>query len=294
MKDFEYIDSLGCYCHFSGNGFERMVEARREVWFGSDGSGLLRSQFVRSVFFDDEQRARWEASDRGARETSGEPSTDLFAPNCWGGPRAELAAISGHRSVQDVLGRRRPLALQTIKQVIGEALVPESLRKTIFDLCVGLENTEVDEDARDQLGRHGVGVARIERDRREELIFNAETLELLGTREVLINTDSGYASAGAIVGWTCFVDRQLVMALPGDVPPVPGPPCASSGAGRGTPIRPGFMLSTGYFTDVRSHADRWLSEGIIDESDHSALLAQQAEIDRIRSQRPPTSEGGQL
>ncbi len=71
MKDFEYIDSLGCYCHFSGNGFERMVQARREVWFGSDGSGLLRSQFVRSVFFDDEQRARWEASDRGARETSG-------------------------------------------------------------------------------------------------------------------------------------------------------------------------------------------------------------------------------
>ena len=270
-----------------------MVQARREVWFGSDGSGLLRSHFIRSVFFDDEQRVRWEASDRGARETSGEPSKDLFAPNCWNGPRAELAAIRG-RSVQDVLGRRRPLALQTLKQVIGEALVPRSLRKTIFELCVGLENTEVDEDARDQLDRQGVGVTRIERDRREELIFNAETLELLGTRQVLVNTDSGYAPAGAIVGWTCFVNRQLVMALPGDVPPVPAPPCASPGAGRGTPIRPGFTLSTGYFTDLRSHADGWLSQGIITESDHSSLLAQQAEIDPIRAYRPPTPEGDQL
>lgn len=198
MKDFEYIDSLGCYCHFSNGGFERMVQAGREVWFGSDGSGLLRSHFIRSVFFDDQQRARWEASDRGARESSAEPSTDLFAPNCWNGPRAELAAISGHRSVQDLLGRRQPLALHTIKQVIGEALVPESLRKTIFDLCVGLENTEVDAHARDQLDRHGIGVARIEGDRREELIFNAQTLELLGTRQVLNNTDSGYAPAGAL------------------------------------------------------------------------------------------------
>jgi hypothetical protein len=293
VKDFEYIDSLGCYCHFSNGGFERMVEARREVWFGSDGSGLLRSHFVRSVFFDDEQRARWEASDRGAREPAPGPSTDLFAPNCWRGPRAELAAISSDRSVHDVLARRRAPALHSIKQVIGEALVAESLRKPIFDLCVGLENAEVDENARDQLGRHGVGVGRTERDRREELIFNAETLELLGTRQVLIHADSGYAPAGAIVGWTCFVDRQLVMALPGDVPPVPGPPCASPGAGRGTPIRPGFTLSTGYFTDVRCHADRWLSDGIITERDHSALLAQQDEIDRVRSHHPPTAEGDQ-
>jgi hypothetical protein len=176
VKDFEYIDSLGCYCHFSGNGFERMVQARREVWFGSDGSGLLRSQFIRSVFFDDDQRARWEASDRGTRETSGEPSMALFAPNCWNGPRAELAAIPEHRSVQDVLGRRKPVTLHTIKQVIGEALVPESLRATIFDLCVGLENTEVDEDAHDQFGRHGLAVSGIERDRREELISTPRPL----------------------------------------------------------------------------------------------------------------------
>jgi hypothetical protein len=297
MNDFEYIASLTCYRHFAGNDFERMVEAKREVWFGGDGSGLSRSQFVRSVFFNDDQRTHWEASDRGQRSLAGspEPSDDLFAPGCWGGPRAQLAKISADRSVEDVLGRRGPLTLNTIKQAVGEALVPEPLRKTIFDLCVGLEGIEVNDDARDQLDRHGVSVARIERDEREELIFDAKTLELLGTRQTLTSLESGYAPEGAIVGWACFIDRQLVTQLPENVPPIPGPPCDPPGSGRGTEIRPGFSLSTGYLRDIRSHANRWLAEEIINESDHSVLLAQQDETDRIirdRSQSPPQSGGG--
>ena len=297
MNDFEYIASLTCYCHFAGNDFERMVEAKREVWFGGDGSGLSRSQFVRSVFFNDDQRARWEASDRGSRSLAGsrKPSDTLFAPGCWGGPRAELAKISVDRSLEDVLGRRGPMTLHTIKQVVGEALVPEPLRKAIFDLCVGLEATEVNDDARDQLDRHGVSVARIERDKREELIFDPRTFELLGMRQTLTNSDRGYAPEGATVGWACFIGRQLVTQLPENVPPIPGPPCDPPGSGRGTQIRPGFSLSTGYFRDLRPHADSWLAEGIIYESDHSVLLARQDETDRIihdRSQSPPQSGGG--
>jgi hypothetical protein len=197
--------------------------------------------------------------------------------------------------VREALERRGPLTLHAIKQLIGEALVPESQRRSFFELCVGLDDAVLSNDAHDQIGRSGVGVARDERDRREELIFDAETLELLGTRQVLINAQSGYAPAGAIVGWSCFVDRQLVPGLPDGVPPIPGPPCAPPGAGRGTPIRPGFRLSTGYFTNVKAHADRWLREGIINKNDHTALYAQQDETDRIirsRPEPPPPSEGG--
>lgn len=295
MIDFEYIDSLTCYGHFLNDGFQRMVETRREVWFGSDGSGLLRSHFVRSVFFDEDQRARWEASAGGAGQTSKEPSDDLFAPGCWGGPRAQLAAISRHGSVREALERRKPVTLHAIKQLIGEALVPESQRENFFALCRGLEDATISSDAQDQIGRHGIGVARNEDDRREELIFDAKTLELLGTRQVLIDAQSGYAPAGATVGWSCFVNRQLVPELPDGVPPIPGPPCAPPGAGRGTRVRPGFMLSTGYFADVRTHADRWLREGIINEDDHAALYAQQDERDRIirsHPEPPPPSQGG--
>jgi hypothetical protein len=293
VRDFEYIDSLTCYGGSVNGVFERMVQSRREVWFGSDGAGLLRNHFVRSVFFDEDQRARWEASPRGARPTSKEPSDDLFAPGCWNGPRAQLAAIARHGSVKAALERRGPVTLHTIKQLIGEALVPEPERRSVFDLCVSLDDAVLSNEAHDQLGRSGVGVARDEGDRREELIFDAETLELLGTRQVLINARSGYAPAGAIVGWSCFVDRQLVSALPDGVPPIPGPPCAPPGAGRGTPVRPGFTLSTGYFTDLRAHADRWLRDGIITEDDHAALYARQDETDRIiRSRRQPPPDTG--
>jgi len=295
VVDFEYIDSLTCYGHFSNDRFERMVQSRREVWFGSDGSGLCRSHFVRSIFFDEEQRARWEASARSAHQTPADRSDDLFAPGCWNGPRARLAAISRLGSLREALERREPISLAAIKQLIGEALVPEAQRASFFALCAELNDAVVSHDAQDQIGRPGISVARNERGRREELIFDARTLELLGTREVLIDGASGYAPAGAIVGWSCFVDRQLVPGLPAGVPKTPGPPCVPPGSGRGTPIRPGFLLSTGYFTDVRPHADRWLREGIITQRDRAALHAQQDETDRIiqsRPEPPPPWEGG--
>lgn len=59
--DYEYIDSLACYAEIGNNVFDRLAESRREVWFGDDGSGLIRSQRVRSLFFTDEQRLRWRA-----------------------------------------------------------------------------------------------------------------------------------------------------------------------------------------------------------------------------------------
>jgi hypothetical protein len=49
--DYEYIDSFACYGEFGNGVFDRMAESRREVWFGDDGSGLIRSQHIRSVFF---------------------------------------------------------------------------------------------------------------------------------------------------------------------------------------------------------------------------------------------------
>lgn len=36
---YEYIDSQCAYGEFVNGVFERIVESRRQVWFGSDGSG---------------------------------------------------------------------------------------------------------------------------------------------------------------------------------------------------------------------------------------------------------------
>jgi len=66
---YEYLDSRGAHGEFVNNIFERMVEARRQVWFGSDGSGLIRSTRIGWSFFTEEQRVGWEAAvSREARE----------------------------------------------------------------------------------------------------------------------------------------------------------------------------------------------------------------------------------
>lgn len=256
------------------NVFERLAESRRDVWFGDDGSGLIRSHHRRSVFFTDEQRRRWkDTRNRSAREAPG-PSLDLFAAGCLHGPRRELSRLPAARGeLEDYLRTRRRLNLHGIHQLIGEALVPRERRPVLFDLAAGLPGAWMLEDAVDQLGRSGLGIARVESNQeREELIFNADTQELLGYRRVLVAPSVEWGAAvGEVTGWTSYLGRELVGGLPADAPPVPGPPCELSGSGRGTTIRPGLLLGTGYFTDIRPQLDQWLADGVITAADHTAL-----------------------
>ena len=108
--DYEYIDSLACYAEIGNNVFDRLAESRREVWFGDDGSGLIRSQRVRSLFFTDEQRLRWESMPNGSAREATEPSLDLFAAGCLHGPRKELSRLpTGRGELEDYLRARRQL-----------------------------------------------------------------------------------------------------------------------------------------------------------------------------------------
>jgi hypothetical protein len=272
MRDYEYVESLGCHGVFRNDTFERMVESRREVWFGDDGSGLIRTQLIRSHFFTDAQRLSWETTAHPTVTGSVGPSLDLFAAGCFHGPRRRLAQLATSReALAEQLESRRQLNLHGIGQLIGEALVPEEMKRAFFDLAADLPEAQIVDDATDQLGRRGVGIIRVEHRWREELIFGSESLELLGYRQVLNEPNAGYALAGAIVGWTSYVCRELVDALPAGTPPVPEPPCYPPGAGRGTVIRPGLMLGTGYFTDLQPHLDQWLAAGVITQAEHQNL-----------------------
>jgi hypothetical protein len=132
-RDYEYIDSVACYGEIGNNVFDRLAESRREVWFGEDGSGLIRSQHVRSRFFTDEQQLRWERLPTpAAREATG-PSLDLFAAGCFHGPRRELARLPSDRAeLEGYLQSRRQLTLNAFHQLIGEALVPSGQRQLLL------------------------------------------------------------------------------------------------------------------------------------------------------------------
>ena len=226
---YEHIVSRGAHGQLTHNGLERMDEAEREIWRGSDGSGLIKTTRIGWRFFTDQQRARWEAAQHPPATESREASFSSFGPGGLARPTgAKLSRMSiVPRELIAELDATRRLSLRGIAQVMGEALVPEPLRRALFEVAGGSADAEVLESSTDELGRPGLGVARIEphlRDRpgaRTELTFDGESLELLGYRRVLLRDEPDFAPAGSLVGWTSYLVREIVDALPPDasVPP---------------------------------------------------------------------------
>jgi hypothetical protein len=266
--------SRGAYGEIVNGVYERLREADREVWFGSDGSGLMTETWLRSSFFTEEQRQRWKTAQRRAVREDPTPSLDLFAAGCLPGHGPLLSKLPVKSSaLATELEARRMLTLRGIGGLIGEALVPDVLRRALHHIAARLPGAEVLTTATDELGRTGHGIARVERGTRYELIFDPDSFELSGSRVVLVD-DADYAPRGALVGWTAYLSREIVDCLPQGTPPVPGPPCDPSGSGRGTTIEPGFSLSTGYYTELAPHLEDWLANGVITTSQYDTLKDQ--------------------
>lgn len=267
--------SRGAHGEFVNGVYQRLREASREVWFGSDGSGLITETWSRSSFFTAEQRERWKTAPHRAAREDPTPSMDLFAAGCLPGHGPMLSALPVEVSALAAkLEAQRMLTLHGIADLIGEALVPDVLLRALHQVAAQLPGAEVLSTAADELGRTGHGIARTEHGERVELIFEPATCELLGTREVLVDPDADYAPPGALVGWKSYLSREIVDSLPPRTPPVPGPPCSPPGGGRGTMIEPGFLLSTGYFTDMAPHLENWRAHGVITGTQYDALKDQ--------------------
>jgi hypothetical protein len=222
---YRYIESRCAYCEFGDNVFERMVEWHREIWIGTDRSGLIRSSRIKWSFFTEQQRTRWEATPHPEAAEDLSPGIHLFAPGRIGGRALTLAKLPTDRDeLAGALEQQRDLSVRGIGQLMGEALVPVDLRRALYEVAAALPGAEILADARDELGRVGDGVARVEHGLRRELIFDPATGELLACRDVMVDPTADYASPGALVGWTCYLSRDIFDALPRDLPPVPGPP----------------------------------------------------------------------
>jgi hypothetical protein len=75
MVDYEYVQSRGAHGVHSYGQFDAFVGSQREIWIGSDGSGLVRETGGPPSFFTEEGRTRWKAT--GGRELTYGPSIDL-------------------------------------------------------------------------------------------------------------------------------------------------------------------------------------------------------------------------
>jgi len=128
VVDYEYIRSCGVHGVHAHNQFDALVGSQREIWIGSDHSGVIRESTGPMSFFTEEGRTRWEAA--GRQNLCHGPSIDLFAPGCLSGSRSRRAGLVAHPGgLEAALNARRPLTLRTVQSWLGEAVVePEFCR----------------------------------------------------------------------------------------------------------------------------------------------------------------------
>jgi putative oligomerization/nucleic acid binding protein len=271
LVDYEYIQSSGAHGHHAVGVFDAFVGSQREIWIGSDGSGLIRETSGPASFFTEEGRGRWEAA--GSPKLTHGPSIDLFAPGCLPGARASRARVSGHPGgLEAGLSARRSPTLHTVQELLGEAVVEPEFCRAVYEIARRMPDVEAIDRLSDQLGRAGHGLARTEHAHRVELIFSPDTSQLLAYQHFLAEPQP-FAPAGTLHSWSAFVARRIVVGLPPEIPPVPRLPCVPPGSGRGFVIRPGFHVGTGYVDDPLAQLVELRAQGVLTDAEYESAKA---------------------
>ena len=269
--DYEYIKSRGAHGVHAHHLFDAFVGSEREIWFGSDGSGLIRESSGPASFFTDDGHARWQAA--GSPTLTHAKSIDLYAPGCLPGPCAWRARVNDHPDgLEAGLKARSPLSLRTVQELLGEAVVEPEFCQAVYEMARRLPGVEMLGAISDQLGRAGYGLTRVENGHRVELIFSSDTSCLLAYQNFL-NDSVPFAPAGTLHSWSAFLTRRIAPSLPADVPPVPQLPCVAPGAGRGFTICPGFVIGTGYVEDPLPQLAMMHAQGVLTDAEYESAKA---------------------
>jgi len=269
--DYEYTASCGSHGHHRVGVFDAFVGSQREIWIGSDRSGLIRESGGPVSFFTEQGRERWEAA--GSPDLSYGASIDLFSPGCLGGSRARRARLPRDPDhLEASLNARSPLTLHDVQELLSEAVIEPEFCRAVFKIASQLPGIEALAEIADQLGRPGHGLARIEHGERIELIFDSDINELLACQHFLTGSQP-FAPAGTLHSWSAFTERRGVESLPAGIPPVPTLPCVPPGAGRGFLIRPGFHVMTGYVDDPLPQLDELRAQGTITDAEYESAKA---------------------
>jgi len=153
---YEHIVSRAAHGEFVNGVYERLRQANREVWFGSDGSGLMTETWIRSSFFTEEQRKAWQTVRHRAAREDPTPSMDLFAAGCLPGHGPMLSKLPVDASaLASQLEAQRMLTLHGIAGLIGEALVPDLLLRVLHHVAARLPGAggACDRHRRNRTGR---------------------------------------------------------------------------------------------------------------------------------------------
>ncbi|MFF4276415.1 CU044_5270 family protein [Streptomyces sp. NPDC001536] len=96
-----------------------------------------------------------------------------------------------------------------VADLVNESLMPPAQAAALYRAAAEIPDVFVIDDEVDAAGRHGVAIARDDRGRRFELIFDKETKEYLGERQVALKDGEGIKK-GDVIARTAVLERAVV------------------------------------------------------------------------------------
>jgi hypothetical protein len=208
---------------------ETLIPQKREIWIGTDGSGLIRETSGPGHWVNPDTCRRMEQKyGPGANvryDLSQHSGDDWFAPQCLSLKPSNAVNWSNLSSdPQMLLQQMRQLDggpptpgedFEHVGDFLRETDAPAAVRATILRAAALIPGIKLLGTVRDHDGRPGLGFAYPSHG---EMIFDAETGELLG--------DQG---RGDPQSWTVYLREKVVANLPSDPPAPLGPPCTNGG-----------------------------------------------------------------
>jgi hypothetical protein len=169
----------------------------REAWIGSDGSGRTIETSGDVTFPTPADRVAWEEAgmpDLKAGEASGDetyPPGKLYFVDASTLP-------TGHEELKAVLEKREveggPKGDWETFTIVGDLLretwAPPRVRAALYEVAANLPGVEWVGHVSDDMGRPGLAVAYTHGGVRDELFFDADTAQLLGSSSILIDPDA--------------------------------------------------------------------------------------------------------
>jgi hypothetical protein len=221
---FRYTHSKDAYMSsfVSSDGTYTFIQPKdREIWIAPDGSGRLREHVGDARFLGPQDEQDWR--DAGSPELSENETTDdryeaegLYYEPFEGLPDDvdELYEEIERRSEDSGPGLH-PEMFTVVGDLLRETMAPPELRANLFRVLDRIPGVSIRDDAEDELGRPGTA-AFIEYgnggvDFHDELIFDSDTSELLGERQILLNeVDWVDAEPGTTIGYAVYLESGMV------------------------------------------------------------------------------------
>ncbi|MGK5552981.1 CU044_5270 family protein [Actinomadura kijaniata] len=123
------------------------------------------------------------------------------------GMRAHLYAAPGD-------GSPDTRAWERAGDLLRETYLPRAQRAALFRAIATIPGVDAVGGAQDAARRTGLGVGRVDRGIREDLIFDRRTYALLGEREVVVDAAQAKAPVGSLIGSTAQLSVTVTDTLP--------------------------------------------------------------------------------